>query len=214
MPRPPAYPDQYYDYPDRRYDLPEPRTYRPLYTNDVNEHRYPTSAAPLPPVMPNRNRRIIYYATLPEIVRTPPPPPPPSNVDLRYKSYNNRYDDRYDPYYNYKMPPIPPPADYSIGYRTNNRFEPPPPTLSQMQSSLIGTSGGSSGAELIDNRDRDLLKKDKRYNRNPVKVLSAITVKDERNRPSSSAHGSVTSPIYGSSGRPSQIDYNSGYVNY
>lgn len=210
MPRPPAYPDQYYDYPDRRYDLPEPRAYRPLYTNDVNDHRYPTAPAALPPPMPNRNRRIIYYATLPEIVRTPPPPPPPSNVDLRYKSYN-RYDDRYDPYYGYKMPPIPPPTDYSIGYRTNNRFEPPPQIASQMQSNT------GAGAALIDNRDRDLLKKDKRYNRNPVKVLSAITVKDDRNRPvsssSSSSQGSaVPSPIYGN-GRPSQVDYN-GYVNY
>lgn len=187
MPRAPTYPDQYYDYPDRRYDLPEPRAYRPLYSNDVNEHRYPAAPVTIPPPMPNRNRRIIYYATLPEIVRTPP------SVDRRYKTYN-RYDDRYDPYYGYKMPS---PTDYSTdGYRNNNRYDTSP----------------AAGAALIDNRDRDPLKKDKRYNRNPVKVLSAITVKDERNRvPSpSSSQMSSSSPVYGG-GRP--IEY-SGYVNY
>ncbi|KAJ6635301.1 hypothetical protein Bhyg_13886 [Pseudolycoriella hygida] len=90
MPREPAYPDHYYDYPDSRYDLPEPRDYRPIYTNDIYD-RYPHEY-PMPPPIANRNRRIIYYATLPEIVRTPP------SVDLRYKSQNNRYDDSYDNY--------------------------------------------------------------------------------------------------------------------
>lgn len=91
MPKEPAYPDHYYDYPDSRYDLPEPRDYRPLYSNDISD-RYPYHPYQMPPPATNRNRRIIYYATLPEIVRTPP------SVDLRYKSYNNRYDDLYDNY--------------------------------------------------------------------------------------------------------------------
>ncbi|XP_037040690.1 uncharacterized protein LOC119077587 [Bradysia coprophila] len=101
MPKEPAYPDHYYDYPDSRYDLPEPRDYRPLYSNDISDRgdRYPYHPYQMPPPATNRNRRIIYYATLPEIVRTPP------SVDLRYKSYNNRYDDLYDnyAYYNRDM---------------------------------------------------------------------------------------------------------------
>lgn len=83
MPRQPSYPDQYYDYPNSRFDIPEPRDYRPVYTNNL-EDRYPDSD----PVGPPRNRRIIYYANLPEVVRSPP------TVDLRYRSYN-----RFDPYY-------------------------------------------------------------------------------------------------------------------
>lgn len=84
-----------YYYPDKRYDLPESRDYRYLYTNEIND-RYvppqpfpPMRRVPYYPVMPSRNRRIIYYANLPEVIRTPP------NVDLRYRNFENRY----DPYY-------------------------------------------------------------------------------------------------------------------
>ncbi|XP_065083444.1 uncharacterized protein LOC135705599 [Ochlerotatus camptorhynchus] len=78
----------YYYYPDKRFDVPSyyrDRNY--LLTNDVMD----------PPVIPSRNRRIIYYATLPEVVRTPP------NVDLRYRNYN-KYPNRYDPFYPTKAP--------------------------------------------------------------------------------------------------------------
>ncbi|KAF5277244.1 hypothetical protein FQR65_LT00352 [Abscondita terminalis] len=66
--------DAYYRYEESRYD---PR-YGPL------ENERPRSE------FPTRQRRIIYYATLPEVVRTPP------NVNLRNRYvYRDRYDDRY-----------------------------------------------------------------------------------------------------------------------
>lgn len=84
--------DFYYGYPERRFDLPDFRDNRNLYSNDINE-RYPIAMDMKPP----RNRRIIYYATLPEIVRTPP------SVDLRYRTYDTRYDyagyPPYNPFY-------------------------------------------------------------------------------------------------------------------
>lgn len=161
MPRRPMYPDSYYNYPDSRYDLPEPRDYRPLYTNDIID-RYPMPMTPpdrypppIPPIVPNRNRRIIYYATLPEIVRTP--------NDYKYKSYNNRYDDRYNPYVGYNN------MDYN-GYRANSRYTSMP-----------------SMSTIKDDRDRDLKKSNKQpYQRAPpAKVLNTLTVKDDVIRPSS-----------------------------
>ncbi|XP_053948152.1 uncharacterized protein LOC128856819 isoform X1 [Anastrepha ludens] len=90
-PRFPQYPELYYNYPDRRYDIPEPRDYIPLYNNEIyDKASYP--AANYPPVdgytsakypeYSRNQRRIVYYAHLPEIVRTP-------------YDYANRYD-RYD----------------------------------------------------------------------------------------------------------------------
>lgn len=82
----------YYYYPDKRFDVPSyyrDRNY--LLTNDVLD------APVIPPYVPTRNRRIIYYATLPEVVRTPP------TVDLRYRNYN-KYPNRYDPFYPTKAP--------------------------------------------------------------------------------------------------------------
>lgn len=97
-PRMPQPPEPYYNYPDRRFDVPEPREFLPLYSNNIFEKssvlRNPYPAAPPPPVpygsdsyaaaaaatpslkyspeYLNRNfRRIVYYAHLPEIVRTP-----------------------------------------------------------------------------------------------------------------------------------------------
>ncbi|XP_050086269.1 uncharacterized protein LOC126571630 [Anopheles aquasalis] len=74
----------YYYFPDNRYDIPMPHRDRNyIYTNHLlngfSETNRPISL---------RNRRIIYYATLPEIVRTPP------NVELRYRvqGYHNKYD--------------------------------------------------------------------------------------------------------------------------
>lgn len=93
MPRNPMpYPLDYYGYPERRFDLPDYRDNRNLYSNDITE-RYPIALDMKPP----RNSRIIYYANLPEIVRTPP------SVDLRYRTYDTRYDypgyPPYSPYY-------------------------------------------------------------------------------------------------------------------
>ncbi|XP_053696575.1 uncharacterized protein LOC128743907 [Sabethes cyaneus] len=86
----------YYYYPDKRFDVPSyyrDRNY--LLTNDVMD------VPSVPPQsvykFPRRNRRIIYYATLPEIVRTPP------NVDLRYRNYN-KFNNRFDPFYPTKSP--------------------------------------------------------------------------------------------------------------
>lgn len=84
--------DLYYGYPERRFTLPDYRDNRNIYTNDISD-RYPIAMDMKPP----RNRRIIYYANLPEIVRTPP------TVDLRYRTYDSRYDyagyPSYNPYY-------------------------------------------------------------------------------------------------------------------
>ncbi|KAK4871953.1 hypothetical protein RN001_016077 [Aquatica leii] len=66
--------DAYYRYEESRYD--------PRYGFLENER--PRSE------VPTRQRRIIYYATLPEVVRTPP------NVNLRNRYiYRDRFDDRY-----------------------------------------------------------------------------------------------------------------------
>ncbi|XP_039959129.1 uncharacterized protein LOC120773960 [Bactrocera tryoni] len=90
-PRIPQYPELYYNYPDRRYDIPEPREYVPVYNNEIYDKtlypaaNYPSSnsyASTKYPEYPRNQRRIVYYAHLPEIVRTP-------------YDYSNRYD-RYD----------------------------------------------------------------------------------------------------------------------
>ncbi|XP_035900996.1 uncharacterized protein LOC118507101 [Anopheles stephensi] len=89
----------YYYYPDRRYDVPlyyRDRNY--LYTNDIEQspHGIPVyNTLPLPTSMIRssvpamRNRRIIYFATLPEIVR----PRPKDNLNHRLVQGN-----RYEPY--------------------------------------------------------------------------------------------------------------------
>ncbi|XP_038121735.1 uncharacterized protein LOC6049281 [Culex quinquefasciatus] len=86
----------YYYYPDKRFDVPSyyrgDRNY--LLSNDVMD----VPNVPPPVYIPSRNRRIIYYATLPEIVRTPP------NVDLRYRPYQNKFANRYDPNFPTKGP--------------------------------------------------------------------------------------------------------------
>lgn len=87
----------YIDYPVNRY-LADYRDYPPIYDNDIDNRYYMRSdmMPPPPPLSPSitasstlPRKRTIYYAYLPEIVRSPP------TVDLRYRSY-----DRYDPYYN------------------------------------------------------------------------------------------------------------------
>lgn len=54
-----------------------------------------------------KRKRIIYYATLPDITRTPP------NVDLRDRyNYGDRYDDRYYPYPDRYHPKVLPKSRY------------------------------------------------------------------------------------------------------
>lgn len=150
MPRNPVYPDYYYDYPDRRYDLPEPRDTRYLYTNEVHD-RYPATAVKTP-----RNRRIIYYATLPDIVRSPP------TVDLRYRSYANS--NRYDPYY---------PND---NYNNNNghyNYKPP-------QHYPLSMDYKSEALKVVGRRDP--VKKENIYLDPPSRIASAITIKDAQHK--------------------------------
>ncbi|KAM7349412.1 uncharacterized protein ACRADG_008389 [Cochliomyia hominivorax] len=104
-PRVPQYPEPYYNYPDRRYDIPEPREYLPLYNNEIYEKsayapitypdpyplpsKYPidyTTSSKYPADYVRSNKRIVYYAHLPEIVRTP--------YDYAANNYNR--DQRYD----------------------------------------------------------------------------------------------------------------------
>ncbi|XP_017484270.1 PREDICTED: uncharacterized protein LOC108372951 isoform X4 [Rhagoletis zephyria] len=91
-PRIPQYPEMYYNYPDRRYDIPEPRDYGPLYNNEIYDKTpYPSGIYPATdgytsakyPEYPRNQRRIVYYAHLPEIVRTP----------YDYATRHDHYDD-------------------------------------------------------------------------------------------------------------------------
>ncbi|KAF2884349.1 hypothetical protein ILUMI_21798 [Ignelater luminosus] len=97
---PPRKPEREY-YPERPLKHYEPypaRSFNP-YRDDpyyrYEESRYEPQYGPAEydryrPEFSSRQRRIIYYATLPEVVRTPP------NVNLRDRySYRDRYDDRY-----------------------------------------------------------------------------------------------------------------------
>lgn len=84
-----------------RYDIPDYNDYPPSYGNEI-ENRYFSREIPSSPQSDYPRRRMIYYAYLPEVVRSP------QTVDLRYRSYNriDKYDpyaydpyfDRYDPY--------------------------------------------------------------------------------------------------------------------
>lgn len=82
--------------PDRYF--PDYRNYAP-YDNEIyNDNRYYMRTDMMPPPLPASStlprKRTIYYAYLPEIVRSPP------TVDLRYRSYD-RYDPRYNDFRNY-----------------------------------------------------------------------------------------------------------------
>lgn len=77
----------YNNYPGNRYDIPD----YPMYGNEIDNRYYMRSdmmQPPLPSSSALPRKRTIYYAYLPEVVRSPP------TVDFRYRSY-----DRYDPYY-------------------------------------------------------------------------------------------------------------------
>ncbi|XP_017062268.1 uncharacterized protein LOC108102116 [Drosophila ficusphila] len=79
-PRIPQYPDPYVMYPDRYSDTPAVREYPKYRRGYVDEPMVPIdsygaskygSSKPADLTYPPRNERIVYYAHLPEIVRTP-----------------------------------------------------------------------------------------------------------------------------------------------
>lgn len=78
-------------YSGGRLDIPDYRDYPPPYGNEL-DNRYYMRSDMMPPALTQSStlprKRIVYYAYLPEVVRSPP------TVDFRYRSY-----DRYDPYY-------------------------------------------------------------------------------------------------------------------
>ncbi|KAB0800995.1 hypothetical protein PPYR_05349 [Photinus pyralis] len=95
---PPSHFEYYPERPSKRFESYPIRSFNP-YRDDpyyrYEESRYdprygsPESERPRSD-FPTRQRRIIYYATLPEVVRTPP------NVNLRNRYvYRDPYDDRY-----------------------------------------------------------------------------------------------------------------------
>lgn len=102
MPRTLSFPNFYY-YPDKRYDVPlGPR--EPSDNTNAANVPVPFATNEIPPLSPeNRNRRIIYYTTLPEIVRARIP------LETYLRSFY-----RYNPtpynYYNYLTPHIIPPV--------------------------------------------------------------------------------------------------------
>ncbi|GAB0092899.1 hypothetical protein DMENIID0001_079510 [Sergentomyia squamirostris] len=94
MPPPPypamsSYPEHRFDNPPTAVDMRGYPIYPTPYINDV-------SYAPLPRPPGARNRRIIYYANLPEVVRSPP------NVELRYR-YNSDYYPAMETYRNFRQ---------------------------------------------------------------------------------------------------------------
>lgn len=87
-------------YAGSRYDIPDYKDYPPLYTNEIDNQNYMRTDVmspppPPPPPMALPRKRTIYYAYLPEVVRSPP------TVDFRYRSYD-RYEPNYSNYYNYE----------------------------------------------------------------------------------------------------------------
>uniref|UniRef100_A0A1B0EXF0 Uncharacterized protein n=1 Tax=Phlebotomus papatasi TaxID=29031 RepID=A0A1B0EXF0_PHLPP len=94
MPPPPyaaysSYPEHRFESPPTAVDMRGYPVYPTPYVNDV------TYAPPLPRPPHVRNRRIIYYANLPEVVRSPP------NVELRYR-YNSDYYPAMETYRNFR----------------------------------------------------------------------------------------------------------------
>ncbi|XP_060515863.1 uncharacterized protein LOC132695568 [Cylas formicarius] len=88
-PNRPLYPERPYYRDERyhRYDNRDRDVYRPRYEH----YERPRSYYPSTPQKPQK--RIIYYATLPEIPRSSP------NSEIRDRYHYDRYDDRYsDPY--------------------------------------------------------------------------------------------------------------------
>lgn len=81
-------------YPGSRYDIPDYRDYPPMYGNDIDNRYYMRTDMMPPPSSTLPRKRTIYYAYLPEVVRSPP------TMGYRYRSYD-RQDSYYPDYYNY-----------------------------------------------------------------------------------------------------------------
>lgn len=142
-PPPPPQSPYYPAYPrPRSYDPYRPRYYDPYFDRDrFDDRRYgfdgydqrfdrdrngrpmmPQLPLPPPPPPGNKQRRIIYYATLPEVVRTPSP----NSADYRYRfRYQDGYDDRAPGMTSSgRLPPGPPgPADYRGGKPYTNQIQ-------------------------------------------------------------------------------------------
>lgn len=92
------YSDYTTGYSGSRFDIPDYRDYPSPYGNEL-DNRYYMRSDMMPPHLPQSStlprKRIVYYAFLPEVVRSPP------TVDFRYRSYD-RYDPYYQDYYNYE----------------------------------------------------------------------------------------------------------------
>lgn len=91
-----------------------------MYVNEIDDRYYMRTdmmspSLPLPSALPRK--RTIYYAYLPEVVRSPP------TVDIRYRSH-----DRYNPYYpdyeynNYEVMRRPEKSS-KYDYRTSRPFK-------------------------------------------------------------------------------------------
>lgn len=134
---PPQVQDPYYNYPyypaNKMYDMPidQRQPYVPASLPPANQYPNPyyqtAPVAPVPasqspsaypptdapPLSPeNRNKRIIYYTTLPEVVRTPPN----VNLNYHYDRYRARSEMPYDTYY----------ERYNNRYNTYGRWIPQP----------------------------------------------------------------------------------------
>lgn len=82
-------------YSGNRYDISDYRDYPPMYGNEIDSRYYmrtDINMMPPPPSSTLPRKRMIYYAYLPEVVRSPP-------TVGRYRSYD-RYDSYYPDYYN------------------------------------------------------------------------------------------------------------------
>jgi hypothetical protein len=126
------------------------RDYRPLFTNDLNER--------LPSMGQRNNRRIIYYATLPEIIRSPP------NVDLNYNTYGAYYPyrDSYPISETYRSSRLPRERDYM---ESNNQMKRPKGPLVQLTPDI---------------KSFQMQKDMNKYSSAPVKISSSLRVDSQR----------------------------------
>nr|CAH7718691.1 unnamed protein product [Callosobruchus chinensis] len=133
-------PYQYRAEPRDRYSREPPQPYRyrdtrippvaPYY--DRPRGAYEESTVPPPK---RKQRRIIYYANLPDPPRTPP------NVDLRERyGYRDRYDDRYFAADPYRGPPRTPPYRNKAYLKDRYGETVPPPDKTTLYPVKVSTN--------------------------------------------------------------------------